>query len=397
MQRSRLIGIGLTAILLIAILVYGFRPQPVAVDSAVVTRAPLQVTVEEEGRTRVIDRFVVSAPVAGYARRIELEVGDSLSKGQAMLTLEPLRPTVLDPRNRAEAEARVAAARSALQAAEQDAQAMLASADLARLELERRQRLQQTQHISQDDVDRASAELRRAEAALRSARFAVEVARHQLQAAQTALEYSAARNDGDRPDNIVITSPINGQVLKVHRESEGVVSMGQALIEIGNPRALEVEVDVLSPDAVRLKPGTRVLFERWGGDAPLVGTVKVVEPVGFTKISALGVEEQRVQIISDINSSADLWQRLGDGYRVEARFILWQDDNVLQLPASALFRYQDGWAVFVLADGRARRQPVEIGHRNGLQAQVVSGVREGDVVIVHPGDKIEDGIRVVLR
>jgi HlyD family secretion protein len=397
LQRGRIIGISIIAVAVIAILAYGFRPQPVMVDTARVTRQPLKVTVEEEGKTRVKDRFVISAPVAGYAQRVELDVGDAVTRGQRILMLEPLRPTVLDPRNRAEAEARVAAAKAALEVAQQDAQAIAASADLAQLELERIQRLRKSQHATKDEEDRAMAEARRADAALRSARFAVEVAKHQLQAAETALKYSAARTNGDKLEKITISSPIDGEVLKIHRESEGVVEAGQALLEVGNPHALEVEVDVLSPDAVRIKPGTRVLFNRWGGDQSLEGRVRVVEPVGFTKISALGVEEQRVLVIADITTAPKLWEQLGDGYRVEASFILWESDNVLQIPASALFRYQGGWAVFTVDDDRAQRRQVTIGNRNGLQAQVMSGLNEGDTVIIHPGDEIDHDTRVEPR
>jgi len=185
--------------------------------------------------------------------------------------------------------------------------------------------------------------------------------------------------------------------LKVNNKSEGVVSQGQPLIEIGNPESLEIEVDVLSADAVKIKRGTSVLFERWGGDTPLKGKVRTVEPAGFTKISALGVEEQRVLVISDIVSPPEEWSRLGDSYRVEASFILWEDNNVLQVPSSALFRYDDGWAVFAFAAGKAELRKVVLGHRNGLIAEIISGLSEGDTVITHPDSSIKDGVKVKLR
>ena len=194
-----------------------------------------------------------------------------------------------------------------------------------------------------------------------------------------------------------VRSPINGKILKIDHECEGPVRTGEPLLEVGDPSALEIEVDVLSADAVKIKPGMKVLFDRWGGEQPLDGNVRNIEPVGFTKISALGVEEQRVLIISDFTSPADLWQRLGDGYRVEARFILWYEDNVLQVPASSLFRYQDGWAVFVIEGKHAKRREVIVGQRNGLIAQVLEGVIEGEVVINHPSDEVENDRRVKVR
>lgn len=396
MQLRRRLGIGILIVIIILLIAYGFRSAPVYVDVAPITRGPLQVTVEEEGKTRVVDRFEISAPVAGYARRIELNVGDAVKQGQALLQLEPLRSAVLDPRSQAEAKARVAATKDAFNAAQENARAAAAAAELAGKELARIQPLRKINHATKDEEDRAQAEARRAEAAQRSARFAVEVARHEWEAARTALQYSAAQKPPANTEQVQISSPIDGSVLKVHRESEGVVAPGQPLLELGDPRTLEVVVDVLSLDAVRIPPGTPVILERWGG-VPLQGVVRLVEPVGFTKVSALGVEEQRVLVIADISSPPEQWQRLGDGYRVEARFILWQAGDVLQLPASALFHINDAWAVFVMRDGKAQRRLVKIGQRNGLVAQVLEGLSEGAAVITHPDDELADGVRVRLR
>jgi HlyD family secretion protein len=228
----------------------------------------------------------------------------------------------------------------------------------------------------------------------------VEVARFDLEAAQTALQYSIAGDGGegeDTKDIVKLRAPVASRVLAIHHESEGVVVTGEDLLEIGDPAALEVAVDVLSADAVRIRPGGAVELQRWGGEQPLDGVVRIVEPSGFTKISALGVEEQRVWVIADIISPRELWQQLGDGYRVEAHFILWEGEDVLQLPASALFRHADGWAVFAIRDGRARRVAVQIGHSNGLVTEVLSGITAGEIVIVHPDDRIEDGVRVDLQ
>lgn len=376
---------------------YGFMPRPVAVDALEVRRGPMSVTIEEEGKTRVIDRFVVSAPVAGFARRIELNAGDPVKRGQVLVALEPLRAEVLDPRKRAEAEARVKAAEAALKEAEEEMAASRASADYAEAELRRIQGLHEKGYVSMGEFEQAETDARLAGARLRSLGFAVDVARFELEAARTALLYSAAEGTGGLKRRVAISSPVHGRVLKVQHESEGVVAAGEALIEIGDPRALEVEVEVLSDDAVRIGPGTRVLLERWGGAGPLEGRVRAVEPAGFTKVSALGVEEQRVLVISDIVSPPERWERLGDGYRVEARFILWEGEDVLQAPSSALFRHEEGWAVFVMKNGRALRRQVETGRRSGLSAEVLSGLSEGEMVIPHPDRSIEDRTRVKLR
>ena len=376
---------------------YGFMPKPVIVETAAVKTGYMKVTVDEEGKTRVINRFIVSAPVAGFARRIELDVGDIVQKEQVIIELEPLRSTVLNPRSRAEAEARVAAAQASLQAAKENVLAAGASAEFAKKDFGRITALFQDELVTREKLDEAETETRRADAALRSSEFAVEVVRYEMEAAHTALKYSAAREPKKYTEKVIIRTPISGSVLKISHESEGVVREGESLIEIGDPHLLEVEVDVLSADAVKIKTGTPVLFERWGGDSPLKGRVRVIEPAGFTKISALGVEEQRVLVISDIVSPPGEWEQLGDGYRVEASFILWENNSVLQIPASALFRYGDSWAVFVRKDRKAALRKVEIGYRNGLSAEITSGLAEGESVITHPDSSIRDGTRVRLR
>jgi HlyD family secretion protein len=397
MELSRKAGITLTVAVVMAALVWGFWQGPVPVEGRPVIRAPLRVTVEEEGRTRVKDRFVISAPIAGYLQRIHLEVGDAVTQGQTLAVLEPLRPEVLDPRSRARAEAQVAAAEAALKSAEEQVISTRAEDTYAQAEYQRKQKLLKDALISQDDLDQARTFARQAVAARRSAEFAVEVARFELEAARTALQYSISGNGGEPMETVQLRAPVTSRVLAIHHESEGVVVTGEDLLEIGDPAALEVAVDVLSADAVRITPGGIVQFQRWGGTLPLDGVVRVVEPTGFTKISALGVEEQRVWVIADITSPRDQWQQLGDGYRVEAQFVLWEEQDVLQIPSSALFRYADGWAVFAIRDGRARRVPVQTGHSNGLVTQVVSGIEAGETVIVHPDDRLEDGVRVARQ
>jgi HlyD family secretion protein len=393
-QWRRRIVLALIGVLVAWGLYQGFRPQPVEVDLGKAIRAPLRVTVEQEGRTRVVDRYVINAPVNGYAQRIKLEVGDAVAGGATLVQLEPSRAQVLDVRSRAEARARVAAAEDSVSSAEQRVDAAVSKANLARIELQRVQTLRKAGHVSEAVEDRAASEEERSAAELRSAQFAVATARHELEAARTYLKYGASGNT----ENLVpVRAPVAGRVLKILHKSEGAVTAGQPLIEIGDPSELEVEVDVLSADAVRIHPGTRVIFERWGGEGTLEGAVRKVEPGGFTKFSALGVEEQRVWIIIAFTSPRERWQRLGDGYRVEASFILWEANDVLQIPASALFRDGSGWAAFAVQQGKAVKRSVEIGQRNGLNAQVVSGINEGEQVIVHPDDRVRQGVNVVAR
>ncbi len=395
-QRRSIIWAGL-AIAIAILLGLGLRPQPILVEVTPIKRAPMQVTIEEEGITRVKDRYIVSAPVSGFIRRIEWTVGDAIEQKVLLTELEPLRSAVLDPRSRAEAEARVAAARSALLSAEEQVAAIKADADFASSELVRKEQLSINQVISEDELSATRAADQRARAMLRSAEFAVDVARYDLDAASTLLKYSAAQESEDiLKERVAIRAPVNGSVLKVHRKSEGVVGAGTPLIELGDPTALEVAIDVLSFDAVQIKPGGKVIIDRWGG-SQLEGVVRLIEPIGFTEVSALGVEEQRVWVIVDITSDHNEWDSLGDGYRVEASFIIWEQDNVLQAPSASLFRQQDAWAVYVVDDGIARLKNVDIDQRNGLMSQILSGVNENELVIQHPDNKISDGARVKIR
>lgn len=395
-QRRIIMGTG--SLLLLILLVWGFMPKPMGVDVREVIRDTLSVTVTEEGKTRVIDRYIVSAPIAGYVRRIELEVGDSVAAGQVVAHLDPMRSGTLDPRSQAEAEAAVNTARAALSAATEAAEATRAEAELAQNEYERVRQVANQGLLSKGALDAARAEWRSSQARLRSAQFNVEVARGGLEAAEAALRYSAAEPDGNQEHvSVMVTAPVDGRVLKLFKESEGAISQGQQLIEIGDPQALEVEVEMLSADAVRIHEGMAVRLLRWGGDSPLDAAVKRVEPTGFTKVSALGVEEQRVLVICAISSDYEKWRSLGDGYRVEAQFVLWEKESILQVPVSALFRSGDEWAVFRLANGRTVVTPVELGQRSGLAAQVTDGLSEGDQVIIYPGDRITNGMRVVAR
>lgn len=394
--RRKLWIAGIFLVVVLAVL-YGFLPRAEQVDFTEVTRGPLQVTIEEEGRTRLKDRFTLSAPTAGYMRRPAARVGDPVKRGEALVALEPLRSQPLDPRSRAEAEAVVSAAMASLAAALEKERAAAADADYMEKRLARIAALFAKGSVAKDQLDQTDAEAGKARAAQRSAKAAVDVARSELERAKTTLQNFTPAQRAGKNGTVELTSPVNGSVLRIYRESEGAVQAGEPLVEIGNPGSLEVRVEVLSSDAVRIRPGMAVLFKRWGRDEPLEGRVRRVEPAGFTKISSLGVEEQRVLVIADITSPIEMWRVLGDGYRLEAHFVVWEGKNVMQVPTSALFRAGKGWAVFIEENGRARRRDVEIGQRTGLTAELLSGLKEKERVVAYPDDAISDGTRIQQR
>ena len=385
------------ALALLAGIGYGFMPRPLPVELIPARKGDLAVTVEEEGRTRVRERYVVAAPVAGQARRIILKVGDPVAAGQVVAHIEPARAASLDPRSRAQAQARVEAAQAALLAARESARAAAAEARLAEQELARTESLGKANFISQAAVDQARSRLQAGQASRQAADYQVQVAQHEVAVARAALTEATAPAGAGAPAILAVAAPVAGRVLAVPHESEGVVQPGQPLVEIGNPASLEVLVEVLSTAAVKIRTGARVLLDRWGGPAALEGRVRVVEPAGFTKVSALGVEEQRARVLVDIVTSAEVWKHLGDGYRVEAAFVLWEGRDLLLAPTSALFRHGDGLAVYVAENGRARLRPVKVGERNGLDARLLEGLKAGDRVIAHPDEKIVEGVRVRAR
>ncbi len=378
-------------------LLYGFWPKAASVETAAAVRGPLTVAIEEEGKTRVIDRFIVSVPVAGFLRRVELKAGDTVKKGDSLFLLDPLPSQVLDPRSRAEAASAVLGAEDALKAAAEREQSARAVAEFSAQQLARYKRLLAQSVVAQGEYDQIETQAKSAQADYLAARSATGVARADLERAQNALKFSGARSGADYDKPVVVRSPQAGQVLKLYRESEGAVSTGEPIIEIGDATDIEVRVELLSADAVKVRKGTNVTFERWGGGRILTGRVRTVEPSGFTKISSLGVEEQRVLVIVDITSKPHDRPNLGDGYRIDARFIVWEGQNVLHVPASALFRAGEKWALFKVAGGRALRQIVDVGHQNGLQAEILSGLSEGEHVITRPDDTIKDGSRVRIR
>lgn len=392
-MRNKLVLILLAAALLAAI-AYGFYPGAVPVDAATIARGPLAVTVDEEGRTRVRERYAIAAPVAGHLRRIALKAGDAVAAGQIVALIEPARAASLDPRSRAQAQAQVESARAALASSRGAVTAAAAEERLAKQELERAESLLQSRFVAQAAVDQARSRLQAGQANRVSAEQNTRAAEYQLAAAKAVLLEAGKSAVGGA---VPISAPVAGRVLAVTHESEGPVQAGQTLIEIGNPDSLEVVVEVLSTSAVKIAPGTQVKLDRWGGEKTLDAVVRVVEPAGFTKISALGVEEQRVRVIADIVSPREQWQRLADGYRVEASFTIWQAADVLLAPTSALFRHGDGWALFVIADGKATLRPVRVGQRSGLSAEVLEGLKAGEIVVARPDDRVADGVRVKAR
>lgn len=387
--------IALAVVAVVALIVVAWLPDPVVVEVAAVTRGPLVVTVNEDGRTRVKDRYIVSAPVTGNLGRIELEAGDAIEEGQVLARLVPLPPPLLDLRSRAQAQARVDAAAAALRQAQAAVNRARYERDFAKQEADRALAVVQQGGLARSDADRAVSTYRGAEEALRSAEFGARVAEHELKLARTTLMQLSGR--GEDLEHLEIASPVAGQVLEIFQESEGVVQSGTPLLEVGNPAALEIVVDVLSQDATRIPKRAPVTIERWGGKNPLLGHVRVVEPSAFTKLSALGVEEQRVNVIVDLDDDREKWSTLGDGYRVEARIAVWEGEDVLKVPASAVFRSEEAWATFAVEDGTAVVRTVEIGESNGLETQVLSGLEEGDEVVAYPSDSVRDGVSVKAR
>ena len=380
-------------------LLLALRKAPVAGDGAGVTRGRLAVTLDEEGETRVRERYVVSAPVAGRLRRIELEPGDPVQARKTVVaTFVPGDPALLDVRARGEVDARVGAARAAEQRARAESDRARAQLALARSEHTRVRRLAEGGVASQADLDRVKQNLESAQSTLAAAERAAAGAMQDLRAAQArALEVESGQTRGGRLENLTLRSPIDGVVLRRLRESESVVPAGEPLLEVGDPANLEIVADYLSADAVQMKPGMPVEIERWGGERPLSGRVRRVEPGGFLKISALGVEEQRVNIIIDFEDPRAAWAALGDGYRVEVRVVTWQGKDVVKVPGSALFRQGEGWAVFRAKDRRAEQKSVEVGHRGELEAEIRSGLDPGDKVVVHPPEDLRPGAKVKIR
>lgn len=394
MKQRRPWFIGAFVVIVVALLAVALRPAPIPVSATEVRRGHFVEYVEDEGRTRLRDTYTVSAPIGGYLRRVDLEPGDEVTAGEAVFEMESMPTPALDARSREQAREAVAAAAARLQAAQAELESRQTQLTLTDTEFERSEQLHERNLISSEERDRRRALRDSARTAALAASHAVEVARFELEATRAVLEIAdGERSPGDQP-SLEVRAPIDGIVTRRHRCCEGPVVAGEPILELGDLDELEVQVDLLSMDAVRVRPGMRVILERWGGGEDLEGEVRRVEPAGFMRVSALGVEEQRVPVLIRITSARSDWSRLGEGYRVEARFILWSEDDVLQIPTSTLFRQDDRWMVYAVNDGRAEIRQVEIGRRSGLWTQIRAGLKAGEVVITHPGDRVAEGVRV---
>jgi HlyD family secretion protein len=375
-----------TAVLAVALLVV-LWPRSLVVDSGPVSRGSLTVTVDEEGRTRVRERFVVAAPVGGRLQRTTLHEGDPVQVGTE---LARIAPAPLDPRLLGQAQARLRAAEAAREAARAREERARAAFDQAHRNRERADQLGQEGLQSPEERERAILAEATAAAEMNAARHASETAVYEIAEARATL--LAATPEGRRTVALVpVRSPEKGAILRVLQESDRVVAAGTPLFELGNLGDLEIVAELLSSDAVKVKPGAAMWVEGWGGAERLAGRVRRVEPAGFTKISALGVEEQRVNVIADLDSRPPT---LGDGFRVEVRIVIFEAADVLKVPGSALFRAGTDWRVFAIEGGRARSRLVVVGHRTTTEAEVREGLQEGDRVILYPGDRVQEGSRV---
>lgn len=374
----------LGALLLIAGIVAGLWPQPVPVEIARVTTGALRATVNEEGKTRIKQRYVISAPVTGLTRRIRFKAGAEVKAGETLLAMvDAQNPAPLDVRQREMALARRDAERANVQKAR-------AAHDYAARELKRVEDLYQHQTVSIQELD--AARMREATSAQDIA--SAEGILHQVEAGM--VDYSAPNNSEMNPARtpMELKSPVTGRVLRVMEENARLVNAGTPLLEVGDPTDLEVVIEVLSRDGALIKPGTKVELEQWGGGEPLLARVRLVEPAAFTKVSALGVEEQRVNVIADLVTPPSERPTVGDQFRVEARIIVWEESQVLKVQNGALFRRGEQWAAFVIADGRAQLRPIKTGRTSGTETQILEGLKEGDELILYPGDRVHEGLRV---
>lgn len=384
---------GLLAAGLVAVIVVAWMPRPQPVEVAAALSGSLRVTVDEDGQARIKDRYVVSAPLSGSLARIELEPGDSVKQGEVLARIAPVAPALLDTRARATATARLNQVMAAQRQARAQIEQAKTTADYASSEAARARVLFERSAGSKQQIDQAELGERRSTQELKSLSFAARVADFEVTMARAALDRLPGSRGGAA--QLDVPAPIGGRVLKVAHKSEGVVQPGTPLVEIGDPMAMEVVVDVLTSDAARIRPGAEVLLDGWGGTT-LSGRVRRIEPSAFTRLSALGVEEQRVNLLVDLLTPHERWASLGDGFRVEAHVVVWEG-TVLKVPTSALFRQDAGWALFRFDKGVARLTPVEVGERTAREAAVARGLAAGERVIVHPSDHIADGVKVVVQ
>ncbi len=392
MRRALLAVVGLVLAGLVGL---SLVPDPVSVDLVTVRRGDLSLLVEEDGTTRVKDRYVVLAPLGGSLARIELHPGDVLDEGDVIARILPSEAPLLDARTRTELASRVAATSAGVRQAESAVARARSAAELAEREAERSRALAAQGSLPTQQLERIEAEARARREELASTEFGVRIARHELTMAQAATGERVRADAESAP--FEVRSPIRGRVLRVLHPGDGPVAPGTQIVEIGDPSALEIVVDVLTSDAVRIRPGARVDIDRWGGERALEGRVRLVEPSAFTRVSALGVEEQRVNVVIDLVPPHAEWAALGDGYRVEAAIVVDEARRVLLVPELAVFRTGDTPAVFERVGDVARLRRLRVARRNGIEVEVVEGIGEGARIVLHPSERVAEGVRIVER
>jgi HlyD family secretion protein len=390
MQRKTMMLLGALALLIAVLAVFGLREPQRTVMLGNVVRGPFVQSFTEEGKTRLRQRYLVAAPLAGTIGRIDRQPGEAVRAGETLAILTPAVAGLLDPGTRSRLRAEAAAAAASERAARQRVLAAQSAQVLAPKELVRSMELRERGLVSAAQEDLAVAAARQADADLNAATAESQAAR-QRETAAGALLAGEGQGGGT---SLPLTAPIDGVIIRRYQESASPVAAGQPILEIGDPSALEIEVEALSTDAVLLQPGMRARILRWGGPETIGATVARIEPGGFTKISALGVEEQRTRVIVDFDAPRAQWQALGDGFRVEVEFIVFAGEGILQVPSAALFRRDGGWFAYLAEDLRARGVPVEIGARSGASTAIVSGLAEGQLVVLDPDDQIRDGTRL---
>lgn len=376
----------------VAATIWAMAPKPIPVDAATVSKGRFIATVDEDGKTRVRERYVVATPLAGRLTRLRLKPGDAVKADEIIATILPTPAPFLDPRSRQEAEQRLGAAEAGRERTKAMVERARAEAEQAQSDFNRTRKLAELGTTPRQALERAETAMRVAERDLRAAEFQDHAAEHDVEQAKALL--AQYRDNAMPPGQWDVQAPVSGLVLTVSQESETVVQPGTPILVIGDPRDLELVVDVLSTDAVEIRPGADVRIEHWGGPGVLAGRVRRVEPAAFTKVSTLGVEEQRVNVLIDIVSPPQDWTGLGDAYQVDARISVFDRDDVLLVPAGSLFRTGNAWNVYVVKDGRAQLRTVTLLRRSGATAAIVSGAEPGERVIVYPSDRIADGVRV---
>ena len=389
------------SLIVVGLIGYAFVPRPVKVDVGEVKKQPMRVTVDDDGETRVRERYVVSAPLGGRLLRVGFDPGDAVDAGCILATIDPGSPDLIDPRTRAQLKALVKAAKATVSRAETQVSAAKVNLEREQAEYERYSKLVETGGVSKSDYEESQRRYTAATYSLSSATSNLEVAKFELEQANAALMHFSSGGESEQLEdqgwNFVIRSPVKGKVLRIHEESSRMLPAGAPILEVGDPQDLEMRIDVLSQDATQIRPGQRVIVEHWGGSKDLLGRVRLVEPSAYTKVSALGVDEQRVDVIADFDNLSEGGGAISDGYRIEARIVVWETDEAVTVSSGALFRSGDDWAVFKVVDGKAFLQIVEVGNRNGEVAEVLSGLSENDLVVLHPGDQVENGVKVEPR